>query len=160
MSAVNPSSSQARPGRAIVDVVVAPPRGVHPEQDLAVQAVLDGPLQQLERAVRLLPAERLVVLAERAAPQQLAVIAAVDDLVDVAEGDVLGRDAAVGQEPELLEGARSRPRSGSGSARRSRGGRAAAASKIRRSRSDGPPSLPATLMIPARWAVRSTTGPL
>ena len=97
-----------QPGQArgaIVDVVVAPPCGVHPEQDLAVQAVLDGPLQQLERAVRLLPAERLVVLPERATPQQLAVVAAVDDLVDVAERDVLRRDAVVGQEPELLEGA-------------------------------------------------------
>ena len=40
---------------------------------------------------RVAPAERSVVFGERAGRRQLAVVAAVDDLVDVAEGDVLRR---------------------------------------------------------------------
>ena len=67
-------------------------------------------------------------------------VAAVDDLVDVAERDVRRCHAVVGQEPDLLEGPGARLRSGSGSARRSARWAAAAASKTRRSRSDGPPS--------------------
>ena len=52
------------------------------------------------------PAERLVVDGERATREQLAVIAPVDDLVDVAERDVLRRDPGVDEDADLLEGAR------------------------------------------------------
>jgi hypothetical protein len=52
-----------------MDLVVTPTGGVHPEDDPAIESVLRGPLQELERPVRAItPAERLVVLAEGLVP--------------------------------------------------------------------------------------------
>src|SRR6476620_9549976 len=70
-------------------------------------AILRCPLELLERSVRsIAPAEGLVVDGESTCGEQVAVIAAIDDLVDVAQRDPLGWDARVGQDTELPERAR------------------------------------------------------
>src|SRR5688500_12701135 len=96
------------PGSTTVDAVVATPGGIHPEHDPLAMSVLDHPADELDGPVRLviLPAERAVVLAVRPGRQQLPVIAAIDDLVDVAQHDVSRRDAVIAQDPDLLERAR------------------------------------------------------
>ena len=94
----------AETGRTAVCAVVALPRGVHPEHHLTGPPVRDGRLEEVEGAVRAVaPPERLVVDDGRAGRQQLAVVAAVLDLVDVAERDPLDRDAGLGQEADLLQ---------------------------------------------------------
>ncbi len=63
-----------------------------------------GPGQQVQRPVRsVAPAERLVVDDERAGVQHRPVVAAVGDLVDVAQADVPRVDAEVGQQAKLLQ---------------------------------------------------------
>ena len=89
-----------------MDPVVATARGVHPEDDPLAVPILDHPADELEGPVRLvvLPAERAVVLAVRPGRQQFAVIAAIDDLVDMAQDDVPGGNPVVAQDADLLEG--------------------------------------------------------
>ena len=67
--------------------------GVEPEHEPVAEAVLEHPSQERQGAVVGVgrPAEGLVVLDEDAARQELAVVAAVDDLVGVREGDGAGR---------------------------------------------------------------------
>ena len=133
-----------------MDPVIATPCRVHADDDPVGEAVLGHPFDQLHGAVRAVaPAERLVVLGERAGREQLAVIAAVDDLVDVAERDVLPGTPSSSSRRDLLEGARAALAVGEDRAagpvvRRGR------RLEDRRSRADGPPSLPATLITPAR----------
>src|SRR5215204_5258188 len=94
------------PGSATVDPVVATARGVHPEDDPIAVPILDHPADELEGPVGLvvLPTERAVVLAVRPGRQQFAVIAPIDDLVDVAQDDVPRCDAVVAQDADLFEG--------------------------------------------------------
>ena len=118
ISSLKPPEQVGQPRRSAVRDVVALARGVHPEHDLAGLAVLDRPLEELEGAVRrVAPAEALVVDDRRAGREQLAVVAAVDDLVDVGERDPLRRDPRVAEQPDLLEARPCPPRSGCGSGR-------------------------------------------
>ena len=80
-------------GRAAVDRPVAPAGGVHAQRDPVAEAVLERPRRAGERAVLAAgrPAEALVVLDHRARREDLALVAAVDDLVGVGQDDVPGR---------------------------------------------------------------------
>ena len=126
---------------------------------MAKQAVLGRPLQELQRAVRLVtPAEALVVLHAGAGGGDVPLVGAVDDLVHVREHDV-GRVAPVRHDDlHLLQGPGAALAVGQDGA----AGRCcamAAAAKMRSSRALGPPVEPAIFMTPARCGVRLTMGP-
>ena len=65
--------------------------------------VLGRPFEQPERPIVGVPEESLVVDGEGSRREQLSVIPAIDDLVDVAERYVGGRHAGVDQKLDLLE---------------------------------------------------------
>ncbi len=89
------AEQEREPGRPAERRPVTTARGIVAQDDVVEQPILGQPVEELERAVRgIAPAEGAVVLERRTRRAQLPVVAAVDDLVDVAQRDVRGIRAA------------------------------------------------------------------